>query len=149
MGYNIEEKVVIASSAKIMGKMTVDIGKYTFIGHKSIIIGGGDGCIRIGSFCDISSGVSIVSGTHLIDMHGVRSAGRSIGNKIVIEDGVWIGFGSIILPGVKIGYKSIVAAGSIVNKDVKPYSIVAGNPAKVVKTWDLEKKIWVIPYTEK
>jgi maltose O-acetyltransferase len=149
MGYNLKEKVVIASSAKIMGKMRVDIGQYTFIGHKSIIIGGGDGYIRIGSFCDISSGVSIVSGTHIIDMDGIRSAGKGIGNEIVIEDGVWIGFGAIILPGVKIGYKSIVAAGSIVNKDVEPYSIVAGNPAKIVKVWDLERKIWIIPDTKK
>lgn len=56
---------------------------------------------------------------------------------IVIEDKVWIGERALILKGVKIGYGSLVAAGSVVTHDVPPYSIVAGNPAKVVKT--LEK----------
>lgn len=50
--------------------------------------------------------------------------------KIVIEDDVWIGFGSIILSGVKIGQGSIIAAGSVVTKDVEPYSIYGGIPAK-------------------
>lgn len=60
-------------------------------------------------------------------------------SPIVIEDHVWIGMGATILKGVTIGEGSIVAAGSLVNKDVPPYSLVAGVPAKVVKTnvtWD-------------
>lgn len=54
-------------------------------------------------------------------------------NPIIIEDDVWIGFGAVILSGVKIGRGAIVAAGSVVTKDVTPYSIVAGNPAKVIR----------------
>jgi acetyltransferase-like isoleucine patch superfamily enzyme len=50
--------------------------------------------------------------------------------KIVIEDDVWIGYGSIILSGVRIGKGSIIAAGSLVNKDVSCYSIYGGVPAK-------------------
>lgn len=53
--------------------------------------------------------------------------------KIVIEDGVLVGINSIIMPGVKISKGAIVAAGSVVIKDVKKYSLVAGNPAKVIK----------------
>ena len=52
--------------------------------------------------------------------------------KIEIENDVWIGYGPIIMTGVKIGRGSVVAAGSVVLKDVEPYSIVAGNPAKVL-----------------
>ncbi len=52
---------------------------------------------------------------------------------IVIKDDVWIGFGSIILSGVTIGQGAVVAAGSVVTKDVPPYSIVGGTPAKVIK----------------
>lgn len=52
---------------------------------------------------------------------------------VIIEDGVWIGTRVIILPGVKIGKSSIIGAGSVVTKDVPAYSIVAGNPAKVVR----------------
>jgi acetyltransferase-like isoleucine patch superfamily enzyme len=59
---------------------------------------------------------------------------RFVSKPIVIEDKVWIGARAIIMKGVRIGYGSIVAAGTIVTEDVPPHSIVAGNPAKVVKT---------------
>jgi acetyltransferase-like isoleucine patch superfamily enzyme len=52
---------------------------------------------------------------------------------VTIESGVWIGTRSIILDGVRVGKNSIVAAGSVVNKDVLPYSIVGGVPAKLIK----------------
>ena len=52
--------------------------------------------------------------------------------KIVVEDDVWIGFGAIVFTGVHINRGAIVAAGSVVTKDVPPYAIVAGNPARVI-----------------
>ena len=54
-------------------------------------------------------------------------------SPIVIEDNVWIGKNAVIMKGVTVGKGSIIALGAIVTKDVPPYSIVAGNPAKVVK----------------
>lgn len=53
--------------------------------------------------------------------------------KVIIENDVWIGDGTIILPGVTIKEGSIIGAGSVVTKDVEAYSIVAGNPAKLIK----------------
>lgn len=55
---------------------------------------------------------------------------------IVIEDNTWLALNSLILRGVTIGYGSVVAAGAVVTKDVPPFSIVAGNPARVMKTLD-------------
>lgn len=55
---------------------------------------------------------------------------KGIDSKVIIEDDVWIGYGSIILSGVKIGKGSIVAAGSVITGDVDPYTIVGGVPAK-------------------
>lgn len=60
------------------------------------------------------------------DWHGLNS-------KVIIEDDVWVGYGSIIISGIKIGRGSVIAAGSVVTKDVSPYSIVGGNPAKFIK----------------
>lgn len=53
--------------------------------------------------------------------------------KVIIEDDVWLGTGAIILKGVTIGRGSVIAAGALVTKDVPPYSIVGGLPAKVIK----------------
>jgi maltose O-acetyltransferase len=142
MGYHLDKKVVIASSAKIMGAINVTIGEATFVGHETIIMGGGEGDITIGAHCDISSRVNIISGTHEMDMSEVRSAGKGIGRRIIIEDGVWIGFGATILAGVKIGYKSVIAAGAVVNKDIAPYSVAAGVPAKISKVWNPDIKEW-------
>lgn len=61
------------------------------------------------------------------------SQGFSQIKKVVIEDDVWIGARVIILPGIKIGKGSILGAGSVITKDVEPYTIVGGNPAKLIK----------------
>lgn len=60
---------------------------------------------------------------------------------VIIEDGVWVGCNVTILKGVHIGKGSVIAAGSIVTKDVPPYSIVGGNPAKVIKFRFTEEQI--------
>ena len=54
--------------------------------------------------------------------------------KVIIEDDVWIGARSIILPGVTIGRGSVIAAVSVVTKDVEEYTLVGGNPAKLITT---------------
>lgn len=61
---------------------------------------------------------------------------------IIIDDDCWLGFGSEILSGVHIGKHSIVAARAVVTKDVPPYTIVAGNPAKIVKQYNFDTKRW-------
>jgi chloramphenicol O-acetyltransferase type B len=58
---------------------------------------------------------------------------KGLNSKVIIEDDVWVGYGSIIMSGVKINKGAIVAAGSVVTKDVKAYDIVGGNPAKFIK----------------
>jgi maltose O-acetyltransferase len=52
---------------------------------------------------------------------------------VIIEDNVWIGYRVIILPGVRVGRNAIIGAGAVVTKDVPPYAIVGGVPAKVIK----------------
>ena len=59
--------------------------------------------------------------------------GRTYYPPTIVEDDVWIGARVLIMPGKKIGKGSIIAAGSVVIKDVEPYSIVGGNPAKLIK----------------
>jgi len=72
---------------------------------------------------------------HRYDIVGkaIWDSGRGDAHKIVIEDDVWIGHGVIVLSNVTIGRGAVIAAGSVVNKDVPPYGIVGGVPAKVLK----------------
>lgn len=63
-------------------------------------------------------------------------------NEIIIEDDVWIGFGAVVLSGITIGRGAIIAAGSIVTKDVEPYALVVGNPAKKIgERFSVEERI--------
>ena len=58
--------------------------------------------------------------------------GPGKGLEIVVEDDVWIGYGAILLSGIKIGRGAIIAAGSVVTRDIPPYAIAVGTPAKVL-----------------
>lgn len=138
LGFNVSDSARIFSSVQIFGNISVQIGENTFIGHESVITGG-LAKIEIGSNCDISDRVSIFCGTHEIDSKGIRVAGNGIGKDIKIGDGVWIGYGSLILPGVTIGNKAIIAAGSVVHKDIEDNTIVGGNPIKIIRKINNEK----------
>ena len=92
----------------------------------------------------VTSNVTFV--THDVFHEGLNRLGK--GNfdyyqkGIEVFDNVFIGCNSTILPGVKIGPNAVIAAGSVVTKDVKENTVVAGNPAKVIETFDdfLEKR---------
>ncbi len=62
--------------------------------------------------------------------------------KVKIGRGSFIGINSVIMPGVTIGQQSVVGANSVVTHDVPNYSVVAGNPAQVIKQYNLKKKVW-------
>lgn len=88
--------------------------------------------IEIGSYCLISSDVSIFDSNHSFLGNKLIAKQSSYAKPIKICDDVLIGTKAIILPGVYVGEGSVIGAGSVVTKDVKPYNIVAGNPARVI-----------------
>lgn len=116
-------------------KGLLKIGENTSIGEFNNIRAAG-GSITIGCNCLISQYVTIVASNHNIDNSSLIIDQGWNENKtgVFIEDDVWIGANSVILPGVNIGKGAIIAAGSIVNKDVMPYTIVGGVPARFIKS---------------
>lgn len=143
----------------------VGIGAYTYLGpvtedhgnhyNPRIIIGEGT---WVGKHCSIAAidrveigrNVLFAGYVHITDhSHGYEDITRPITPQpliskgpIVIEDDCWLGFSSEILSGVHIGKHAVVAARAVVTKDVPPYSIVAGNPARVVKQYNFKTRQW-------
>lgn len=107
--------------------------------------------LEIGHFCSIASGVVfVVSADHCLNcvstypfkVKSLKTQTYEAASKgnIVVGSDVWIGQNSVVLSGVTIGQGAVIGAGAIVTKDVPPYAIAAGNPAKVIKyRFDKEK----------
>ena len=121
----------------------VSVGKGTY-GPINVEMASNKYRINIGNYCSIANGTAFVlSSEHALNhistfpfkvkvTHEVEEEGLSKGN-ITVDDDVWIGYGATILSGVHIGQGAVVASGSVVTKDVPPYAIVGGVPAKVIR----------------
>lgn len=94
-----------------------------------------DACrVDIGKRVLIGPNVQVYAATHPLDGHVRKGCtGPEYGAPISIGDDTWIGGAVVICPGVTIGNNSVIGAGSVVTKDVEPYTVVAGNPAKVIR----------------
>ena len=122
------------------GMGPVTIGDRTLIGMSNVLIGP----LRIGNDVILAQNI-VLSGLN----HGYQDAGLPIRDQpcttaeIVVEDEVWIGANSVITAGVRIGRHAVVAGGSVVTKDVPPYTIVGGNPARPLKAYEAETGQWL------
>lgn len=108
----------------------IHAGDSLFMNFDCVIL---DVCeVRIGHSCFMAPGVHIYTATHPLDA-ALRCSGPEFGKPVRIGDRVWIGGRAVILPGVSIGDDAVIGAGSIVTRDVPPGSLVAGNPARLVR----------------
>ncbi len=121
---NIEPKVIFFNLSES------EIGDYSGIGMHSSV-----GTVKIGRDVMIGEELIAISKNHEFSKKDIpmRLQGFQKDQPIIIEDDVWIGTRVTILPGVTIGKGSIVGAGSIVTTNVFPYTIVAGNPARIIR----------------
>jgi acetyltransferase-like isoleucine patch superfamily enzyme len=126
-----------------------------------VTINNGVGDVIIGNSCRIGMGNTVIGpvtlGNHVIFAQNIVLSGLNHGyqdiltpislqpvskSQIVIEDEVWIGANSTVVAGVTIGRHSVIAAGSVVTRNVPPYSIAAGNPARIIKQYNNETGAW-------
>lgn len=135
----------------------IKFGRHSY-GKPTVIIAGGSAGVEIGNFCSIASGVQFLDGGcfHRVEcvstfplraiykqrFWGMKSdkdnkenniVGLRKRGKTVVGNDVWIGESAYILPGVTIGDGAIIGAKSVVTKDVPPYAIVGGNPARIIR----------------
>ncbi len=120
------------------------IKKYSYCGYDCMFVN-----VEVGAFCSMSDNVVIGGGNHPLEWVSTSSAfhkGKGCISKrlakleydasdahTIIGNDVWIGKGVYIKPGIRIGDGAVIGMGSVVTKDVEPYTIVAGNPAKVIR----------------
>lgn len=135
VGVKIGKNARICSSVRIIGDGKLSIGDNCWVGPQTLISCSFPAEVKIGSNVDIAPKVYIGTGTHDVDMIGLHSAGKGVNSSIVIEDGVWICAGVMLLPGVIIGHKSIIAAGSVVTKNIPKFSLGVGNPCRIARDY--------------
>ncbi|MFM7363900.1 MAG: acyltransferase [Cuspidothrix sp.] len=124
----IERNVDIGS----MDNTSIYIGENTYIAPGVCIAGQGD--IHIGKNCMIAANSGIYANNHVFtDLSLPVKQQGTTREGIIIEDDCWLGHGVTVLDGVKIGKGSIIGAGAVVSKNIPPYSIAVGVPAKVIK----------------
>ena len=121
----------------------ISIGNNVSIGNRFSALSAAP--ITIGDNALLASDILITSENHGMDPEQYESYSMNplIAQPVTIGAGCWIGEKVIILPGVSLGDKCIVAAGSVVNKSFPPYTLIAGVPAKAIKTYSKEKHEWI------
>lgn len=143
--------VIIDGTIECYKKGMLALGDYSFVGRARIFAAHK---VEIGKNVLISDNVIILDS----DLHSISASRRLeealrwsngifpdvydgiLGESVFIADHVWIGANSVILKGVTIGEGAIVGAGSVVTKDVPPYTIVAGNPARVIREIPIDER---------
>lgn len=125
-GIKIGKGSTIHTKARFYDPRNILIGQDTIIGEGVVL--DGRAMLKIGNHVDIASEVMIYNSQHNIESETFQAENKSV----KIEDYVFIGPRVIILPGVVIGRGAIVAAGAVVTKDVPPYAIAGGVPAKII-----------------
>ncbi len=111
----------------------IELGQNFYANHNCVILDAAK--VSIGDNVLLGPAVQIYAVTHPLNATQ-RKTGLEQGKAVTIGNSVWVGGGAIILPGVTIGEGAVIAAGAVVTKDVPAYVLVAGNPAKMIRTLD-------------
>ena len=126
-GRNIHRFASLARNCRIDYPWNVSIGELSSIGSGAWVYALDK--ISIGNNVCIGEDVRLITGSHDVSSPTFDLVTR----PITINDNVWVATDSIVLPGVTIGEGAVVGAGAVVTKDVEPWTVVAGNPAKFIK----------------
>jgi acetyltransferase-like isoleucine patch superfamily enzyme len=119
------------------------IGECSLIGRRAVI--NATGYLEIGAFGLLAPNVLVSNADHAFDdiEQPYCQQGVSFSKELIIEENCWLGFNSSILGGITIGRGSVIGANANVTKDIPPFSVVVGNPGRIVKMYDPVLKKWV------
>lgn len=122
---------------------SIEIGDNCFIGKQNFFTSGK--LISIGDYTLTTIGCRFIGSSHNVDNPGVPYlvTGTTSVDEIQVGVNCFFGAGSTILGNVKVGHGSVIGAGALVLRDIPPFSMVVGNPAKVVKRYSFKQKNWI------
>jgi maltose O-acetyltransferase len=133
LGCDVRDRVGVFGSVTLLGtrgcQKRLRVGSGTIISHGAVF--GLDATITLGENVCVGPYAVLHTGTHALGPSSCRMSRRAVAKPIVVEDGVWIGMGAMILPGVRLGRGCVVSAGAVVRDNVPPNRLVSGNPATV------------------
>lgn len=112
----------------------ITLGNHVFLNFNCTILD--NNRVHIGDSVMIGPNVQIYIAAHALNA-AERNAGWETAYPVVIEDNVWIGGGAMVLPGVTIGRNAVIGAGAVVTRAVAANTVVAGNPARVIRTLEI------------
>lgn len=142
-GIRVGSRSMFGRGTRLSSKLgVITVGDDCGFGAGITIHSAVEGSVTIGNKCIVAGHTYIGGGqyhTERVDIP-IVDQGHIHGQKLVIEDNVWIGAGAVIVNGVTVGHDAIVAAGAVVTKDVPPFSIVGGVPAKVIRVRSAEER---------
>ena len=141
MEISFRPESAILMGLRLYTKGGVSIGEYSVIDRNCVLDGRGG--IEIGRNVNIAPEVMLLTAYH--DPDDAENFG-GVEKPIVIEDYAWIATRAMVLPGVHIGRGAVVGAGSVVTKDVAAGTIVAGNPARFIRSRKGEQTYQLVPY---
>ncbi|SMC95955.1 acyltransferase [Pedobacter africanus] len=138
--FSLGHRSIIESFATINnGVGDVHIGNDTIIGIGNVVIGP----VNVGNDVMFAQNIVVSGLNHGFEDITVPPSKQKVNCKqIVISDNVWIGANCVVTAGVTIGKHSVIGAGSVVTKDVPPFSVAVGNPAKVIKQYNSNSGLW-------
>ena len=129
----IGENVIIETPFYCVYGRNIYVGDHVFLNVLCTILDCNE--VRIGNHVMIGPGVQIYTAAHLLEAEP-RIQGLEVARPIAIEDNVWLGGSAVLLPGVRIGRNAVVGAGAVVSRSVPANTVVAGNPARVIREID-------------
>lgn len=127
------ENVVLYPGVSFEGGGLINIGNNVKIGTNTIIYAGNEGGIEIGDDTIIAGNSYIIDSNHGIEKDKKISSQKLSSAKIIIGRDVWIGANVTVIKGGNIGDGAVIGANSLVNRDIDPYSVAVGTPAKIIK----------------
>jgi acetyltransferase-like isoleucine patch superfamily enzyme len=130
----VSDGSILAFGDELNGFGSIRIGRRSWLGEYNNLRACGGGNIVIGADCLISQFCTLIAGNHAAaaDRPIVEQGVDPARLGVTLDDDVWLGAGVIVLPGVTIGRGAIVGANSVVNRNVPPYEIWAGSPARQI-----------------